>query len=621
MARKKRASLKDKTPETLGLTPKKGKGLDVLFGGPLDQEEASLTRSNVTSQSDPVESNVTNQPKSEVENMSDKNNAELSSAPDNVTTAPPPAANNVVDSSPRSVDEFGLPVAFDTPPPDLADAGDGREVDELGLPVALDASPPEASNIPANREVDELGLPVAMEAPPADLSVSVPVAPPPIEDQIDTIDLTESDLSGLLESEEDLPLASDTLSSPPGGAPAPDDLLPPPPSPTAAPFDIATPSPTPSLEPTFAPPVESSFEPLPTPPPVSPTPTYTPPLSPAPLPAVPYTPTPTPSTPATPVAYTPPPPPPPQRIESFSGIVTEGAPVSARDLIPTDVRYAPASHIIGVEERAQVTKDEAITEKIVLYLGEERIRRLDQEIEALYRQVEDKLSVLGEDAEYALKTLREAQDILLEDPRQYDEALYRVAVVRTMLNRKQNLENWSWKWGLYIFYYALFWLLIFSAGFLATDFLRGMINQSLAGGSSADLNAIRAAWFSALAGGIGGVIDVMWSLYWRVSVKQNFDPQYLMYYLVKPIMGFFLGALIFFISTAGFFITNISETWPVNQIIALQIVLGFIAGFRQEFVFSMIHKIIKSISPEKPDEKPDSLVPADRSSTSTPGLK
>jgi hypothetical protein len=33
MAKRKRASLKDKSPETLGLTQKKGKGMDLLFGG------------------------------------------------------------------------------------------------------------------------------------------------------------------------------------------------------------------------------------------------------------------------------------------------------------------------------------------------------------------------------------------------------------------------------------------------------------------------------------------------------------------------------------------------------------------------------------------------------------
>ena len=39
MAKRKRASLKDKSPESLGRTQKKGKGIDVLFGGPTDVED------------------------------------------------------------------------------------------------------------------------------------------------------------------------------------------------------------------------------------------------------------------------------------------------------------------------------------------------------------------------------------------------------------------------------------------------------------------------------------------------------------------------------------------------------------------------------------------------------
>ncbi len=47
MARRKRASLKDKGPETLGLTPKKGKGIDMLFGGPLEKS-ASTSSTTIT---------------------------------------------------------------------------------------------------------------------------------------------------------------------------------------------------------------------------------------------------------------------------------------------------------------------------------------------------------------------------------------------------------------------------------------------------------------------------------------------------------------------------------------------------------------------------------------------
>ena len=42
MAKRKRASLKDKPPETLGMSRKKNKGMDLLFGGAVEKDEDSL---------------------------------------------------------------------------------------------------------------------------------------------------------------------------------------------------------------------------------------------------------------------------------------------------------------------------------------------------------------------------------------------------------------------------------------------------------------------------------------------------------------------------------------------------------------------------------------------------
>jgi hypothetical protein len=48
----------------------------------------------------------------------------------------------------------------------------------------------------------------------------------------------------------------------------------------------------------------------------------------------------------------------------------------------------------------------------------------------------------------------------------------------------------------------------------------------------------------------------------------------------------------------------------VSQLVALQILLGFIAGFRQRVVYYMIDRIVKRLSP-KPTEsrEPTSVVP------------
>jgi hypothetical protein len=212
----------------------------------------------------------------------------------------------------------------------------------------------------------------------------------------------------------------------------------------------------------------------------------------------------------------------------------------------------------------------------------------------------------NEAVSFALKALNEAQDIVLEDIRQYDEALYRVAVVKTMLTRRRNLKRWSYTWGSFVFIYAIAWLAFFVTAIIFTGNINSTV-QNLAG-QSGGLAAVSSAWYSALAGGIGGVIGILYSLYWRVAFKQDFDRQYMMYYLVQPIMGFILGAVTHLIITAGFLTFSSSDSiGPITVI--LQLITGFVAGFRQRVVYEMIDKIVQKVAPEETDKSPTSVVP------------
>jgi hypothetical protein len=305
-------------------------------------------------------------------------------------------------------------------------------------------------------------------------------------------------------------------------------------------------------------------------------------------------------------------------IDSITGIATEKGPVSSKDILPEDALTERGDHILAVEKRSELERDDAISEKVLRYIGRERREKLDQEIEELYSQVAEEMSDSKEDSAFALRTLSEAQDIVLEDPRQYDEALYRVAVVKTMLVRKRNLRRWSYSWGMFVFLYAVIWLAAFIAGF----FLPIGDSSAVTGDLSAGVIALRAAWLSSLAGGIGGTIAILYSLSWRVAIKHEFDRQYIMKYLVQPIMGFILGAMIFFVTTAGFLFFGggdrllVSSTegafLGVSQLVALQILLGFIAGFRQRVVYYIIDRIVKRLSPTPTESKePSSVVPTE----------
>ncbi len=567
MARK-RVSLKDKGPETLGLGEKKGKGIEVLLGGPA----ASQTR--LASSSTVAKSKATN---TEGINMAAENQNSLTNSPSSVS---------------------GPVGSFESLPVNEADSeaytsAAAQPGDDLDLPVALEL-PPNHLTRTANvaREVDDLGLPVAMDAPPPDLTPAVPAPPPPLETSAAPAPAPtdDNDLSGLASEVEETVVSAPAVEAAPPPAPeaptAPAPVETPPPVistpevsaavPPAAPVEITSPAVV-TPEPLMGKPDPTLAAPAPTYAP-APAPYY---ASPAPMVAVPQ-----------PV------------IQSVGGIITEAVPTRIEDLLPADYQYTTGS--LQLAERAKVERDELLSEKVERYLGAERRKALDDEIERLYEVVSNELSDNNEDVSFALKALSEAQDIVLEDIRQYDEALYRVAVVKTMLVRRRNLKRWSYSWGSFVFGYAVIWLVLFILAIVFTGNINSVVGNFA--GESGGLAAARSAWYSALAGGIGGIIGILYSLYWRVAVKQNFDRQYIMYYLVQPIMGFMLGAVTHLIITAGFLTFNAAGASSQITVI-LQMVIGFIAGFRQRVVYEMIDRIVQKIAPEEPDKNPISVVP------------
>ncbi len=640
MARK-RASLKDKGMEVLRPT-KKSRGIDILFGESADKEEttesseAGLKTTNL---------NPAGEVEVEEENMPVNESDTVPAPSDPVASLPPSLEANAPGSLPVNeadigtpdivaseivVDELGLPVALEAPPADLVMAVPEEEF-SLPADVITPAVPP------------PLNLPPAADRPTAtvEMGASPPVTevfPAELEDEADLSGLAAEvagDLSGLAAEEDDLSgLALDEVAAPSLGTIPPANLPPGAPSVQSAPANpVLTPGPvvqpvpepvavSPSPAPFF---VEQPAPPLPEAPAVSlqPEPARPSAWSTAPFP----TPSPSPnlpsfsSEPQGPVSFTPAAPTPvrspdptaraatmPQaRVASIGGIVTERIQVLPENILPEDIKAEEdVNNIINIRPIEEEDEDERLTNSVIRFVGRERREKLDREIELLYERVAIELSSNKTDTEFALETLRKAQDLVFEDPRQYDEALYLVATVRTMLARKRNLGRWSYTWGLFVFFYAVVWLLVFIAGFLLNDQMSAVFVST----NSPDVKTILAAWFSALAGGIGGVLSILYSLHWRVSTTRDFDPQFIMYYLVQPIMGFVLGAVVYFIVAAGFLFVNLAtntgdvksgDVLASTTVIAFQVLFGLIAGFRQKFVFETIDRIVQQFS-AKPDD-------------------
>jgi hypothetical protein len=443
----------------------------------------------------------------------------------------------------------------------------------------------------------------------------------PADEAMDVNDLSglssDEDMSGLMDSPQATPVPTSPGTSSPVMAPGmgqapgsrPETVTPAPGVPASAPQPTFTPT-YPTQAPSGGSPFLSSKAPPPTASPVFGTPATRPDISPVAG-----------SGTTGPVASPSPRPAPPgtgasggflprNEIESFNGIVSETIQVTSQSILPEDVdRPGEASNIIAVKGTESDKEDAALIAKVVRFIGPERRDSLDNEIESLYNLVATELSSNKEDTEFALSTLRRAQDLVFEAPHQYDEALYSVATIRAMIARKRNIRRWSYTWGLFVFFYALAALGVFVAGYL----LSNMMNTMFISGNES-LKAVAAAWFAALAGGVGGSLGILYSLYWHVAFKQDFDKQYIMYYLVQPVMGFFLGFAVYFIIASGFLLVNFainsgtntsSDVLSATTVIAIQVLLGFIAGFRQRFVLEMIDKIVQRVSPTPPDDSAD----------------
>lgn len=246
-------------------------------------------------------------------------------------------------------------------------------------------------------------------------------------------------------------------------------------------------------------------------------------------------------------------------------------------------------------------------------LGEKRQETLFNEIDALVVEAAQVLSI-DKGLEQALSLLREARDITIETPRQFDEAEYRVARVRAMLERKKNSGRWSVIYGYPVLLYDVVWFLLLLGSLLFDQSLAVFIANITKTTVSVDLaklsmEHIFPLWNTMAWGGIGGVVGSLYSLYWHAAVEQDFDKQYLMWYIVQPIMGIILGGIVYLIIAAGFMsvqmlggqastVGEAAQTMTSPVIKAFHSLVACVAGFRQRFVYEMLDRVVQVLTPQ-----------------------
>ena len=308
---------------------------------------------------------------------------------------------------------------------------------------------------------------------------------------------------------------------------------------------------------------------------------------------------------------------PPTEIEPGGYLLEHPVAVGERAGLPTGVapREERARAELAEESPPQISRE--ISERTVLgRLGEKRQQDLFKEIDALVVEAAQILS-MDKGLDGALSLLREARDITIETPRQFDQAEYRVARVRAMLERKKVSGQWSVVYGYPVLLYDVIWFLLLLGSLLFDHALAVSIanttGMTFSDMASLSMEHIFPLWNTMAWGGIGGVVGSLYSLYWHAAKVKDFDRQYVMWYIVQPIMGVILGGIVYLIIASGFMsvqvlagqaadVSGAAQSMASPAVKFFHSAVAVVGGFRQRFVYELLDKIVQVLTP-KPKTK------------------
>ncbi len=162
--------------------------------------------------------------------------------------------------------------------------------------------------------------------------------------------------------------------------------------------------------------------------------------------------------------------------------------------------------------------------------------------------------------------------------------------------RQQRMSRWSVTWGVLILVYGIIWLAGLLTALIGSDFFF----PAPADDSQPLSTLLAAGWPALLAGAIGGVIGMLYDLYRRISFTHDFDRQDIVAYPVLPLTGLVLGGAMYLFIASGYFSYKalVSQAPPVVDapaVITIYLVLGWVAGFRQNALQGLVRRLIQSV--------------------------
>jgi hypothetical protein len=215
--------------------------------------------------------------------------------------------------------------------------------------------------------------------------------------------------------------------------------------------------------------------------------------------------------------------------------------------------------------------------------------QLAEEIDDLYRRTVDTVSENKALAERCQSTLKKARGLLQTpeaNPADVEALLERV---RATLARADRSVMASRRYGPPLAGYSILWVVALLLLLVLDREAAGWLGRQTGRPDLSSLIDLAPYWACMLWGGMGAAASALYGLY-RHFAQRDFDSEHKIGYLVQPVLGVVVGALVYLVVGALFFAIGEGQSYAASRITAAHplALLSALAGFELRHAYRLL---------------------------------
>ena len=236
----------------------------------------------------------------------------------------------------------------------------------------------------------------------------------------------------------------------------------------------------------------------------------------------------------------------------------------------------------------------SLPESLAALVTDNRLLQLWMRIDALEKAVVEE-SGSQRQVTADLEMLRDARNKLLSGRNMFEDASILVVRVEAQQRYRIRARQWVTRYSPFLVGYYLVWTVLLMLGiFYLTPALS--IEVPVAG------LVLQPMLIAAFVAGLGGVCNGLFAIASHAR-QQDFDPQYLLWYLTIPVMGAVIGIFVDLLALSAI---DLLSTGILRSDNFLLYILAFVAGFQQNAALRLMNQLVRRVfAPEEKSDRAD----------------